>query len=59
MACNCKYAKGILINLGFMSVWCAVQICSDEAFKTVSHSPLTCRIPVILNFITAQVQHYH
>lgn len=36
MASSCKYAKGILINLGFMSVWCAVQICFQEAFKEVS-----------------------
>ena len=36
MASNCKYAKGILINFGFMSVWCAVQICFHEAFKIVS-----------------------
>ena len=36
MASNCKYAKDILINFGFMSVWCAVQICFQEAFKIVS-----------------------
>lgn len=27
-----KYAKGILINLGFMSVWCALQIYFQKAF---------------------------
>lgn len=32
MASDGKYAKGILINLGFMSVWCAVQIYFQEAF---------------------------
>lgn len=26
MASTCKYAKGILINLGFMSIWCVVEI---------------------------------
>lgn len=32
MASNCKYAEGILINFGFMSVGCAVQISFQEAF---------------------------
>ena len=49
MASNCKYAKGILISSGFMSVWCVVQICFHEAFKIVSQQCYNVENTIISN----------